>query len=44
MEKNNHQINDYSAVLERKYGKKGSVERAKLESKMKVMLYCKDLS
>ena len=31
MEKNNHQMNDYSAVLERKYGKKGSVERAKFD-------------
>lgn len=29
METNNHQINDYSAVLERKYGKEGTVERAK---------------
>lgn len=29
METNNHQISDYSAVLERKYGKEGSAERAK---------------
>lgn len=29
METNNHQVNDYSAVLERKYGKDGSAERAK---------------
>lgn len=29
METNNHQINDYSAVLERKCGKDGSAERAK---------------
>ena len=28
METNNHQINDYSAVLERKYGKHGTQERA----------------
>lgn len=28
METNNHQINDYSAVLERKYGKSGTTERA----------------
>ena len=31
METNNHQINDYSAVLEQKYGKDGSVERAKFD-------------
>lgn len=31
METNNHQINDYSAVLERKYGKKGTSERAKFD-------------
>lgn len=31
METNNHQINDYSAVLERKYGKEGTVERAKFD-------------
>jgi len=31
METNNHQINDYSAVLERKYGKDGSAERAKFD-------------
>ena len=31
METNNHQINDYSAVLERKYGKKGTEERAKFD-------------
>lgn len=29
METNNHQINDYSAVLERKYGKNGTAERAR---------------
>lgn len=29
METNNHQVNNYSAVLERKYGKDGSAERAK---------------
>ncbi len=28
MQTNNHQINDYSAVLERKYGKEGTAERA----------------
>ena len=31
METINHQINDYSAVLEQKYGKDGSVERAKFD-------------
>ena len=31
METNNHQINDYSAVLERKYGKEGTAERAKFD-------------
>lgn len=31
METNNHQINDYSAVLERKYGKYGTQERAKFD-------------
>lgn len=31
METNNHQINDYSAVLERKYGKRGTSERAKFD-------------
>ncbi|MFA4045527.1 helix-turn-helix transcriptional regulator [Prevotella sp. PCHR] len=31
METNNHQINDYSAVLERKYGKKGTSERARFD-------------
>lgn len=31
MEANNHQINDYNAVLEQKYGKDGSVERAKFD-------------
>ncbi len=31
MEANNHQINDYSAVLERKYGKEGTAERAKFD-------------
>ncbi|MBR8720226.1 hypothetical protein IX307_001350 [Bacteroides pyogenes] len=31
METNNHQINDYSAVLERKYGKNDTAERAKFD-------------
>lgn len=31
MEANNHQINDYNAVLKRKYGKGGSAERAKFD-------------
>lgn len=31
METNNHQINDYSAVLEQKYGKEGTPERAKFD-------------
>jgi len=31
METNNHQLNDYSAVLERKYGKKGTAGRAKFD-------------
>lgn len=31
METNNHQINDYSAVLERKYGKSGTTERARFD-------------
>ena len=31
METNNHQVNDYSAVLERKYGKEGTAERAKFD-------------
>ena len=31
METNNHQINDYSAVLANKYGKEGSLERAKFD-------------
>ncbi|WP_288317585.1 helix-turn-helix domain-containing protein [Xylanibacter caecicola] len=31
METNNHQINDYSAVLERKYGRKGTSERARFD-------------
>lgn len=31
METNNHQINDYSAVLERKYGKEGTVERSQFD-------------
>ena len=31
METNNHQINDYSSVLERKYGKKGTPERARFD-------------
>lgn len=31
METNNHQISDYSAILERKYGKNGTSERAKFD-------------
>lgn len=31
MQTNNHQINDYSSVLETKYGKKGSPERAQFD-------------
>lgn len=31
METNNHQINDYSAVLEQKYGKQGTPERSKFD-------------
>lgn len=31
MQTNNHQINDYSAVLEQKYGKEGTQERAKFD-------------
>ena len=31
METNNRQINDYSAVLARKYGKEGTPERAKFD-------------
>lgn len=31
METNNHQINNYSAVLERKYGKNGTIERARFD-------------
>lgn len=31
MKTNNHQINDYSAVLESKYGKTGTPERAKFD-------------
>ncbi len=31
MKTNNHQINDYSALLERKYGKKGTEERARFD-------------
>lgn len=31
MKTNNHQINDYSAVLERKYGKRGTGERARFD-------------
>lgn len=31
METNNHQINDYSVVLEQKYGKEGTPERAKFD-------------
>lgn len=31
METNNHQINDYSAVIERKYGKKGTPECARFD-------------
>lgn len=28
MNTSNHRVNDYSAILERKYGKEGTVERA----------------
>lgn len=31
METNNHQINDYSAVLDEQYGKEGTPERAKFD-------------
>lgn len=31
METNNHQINDYSAVLEQRYGKTGTPERTKFD-------------
>ena len=31
MQTNNHQINDYISVLEAKYGKKGSPERAQFD-------------
>lgn len=31
MKTNNHQIVDYSAVLEKEYGKHGTEERAKFE-------------
>lgn len=31
METNNHQINDYSAILEHKYGKLGTSERAQFD-------------
>ena len=31
METNNHQIVDYSAVLEKKFGKPGTEERAKFD-------------
>lgn len=31
MKTNNHRINDYSAVLEKKYGKSGTAERAKFD-------------
>ncbi len=31
MQTNNHQINDYSAVLARKYGEVGTPERAKFD-------------
>ena len=31
MQTNNHQINDYSAVLSQKYGDAGSAERAKFD-------------
>lgn len=31
METNNHKISDYSAVLEQKYGKNGTPERAKFD-------------
>ena len=31
METNNHQVNDYSADLEQKYGREGTPERAKFD-------------
>ncbi len=31
MEKNNHQITDYSAILEKEFGKHGTPERAKFD-------------
>ena len=31
METNDHQVNDYSAVLEQKYGREGTPERAKFD-------------
>ena len=31
MQTNNHQIVDYSSILEKKYGKEGTAERAKFE-------------
>lgn len=31
METNNHQISDYSSILERRYGKNGTPERAKFD-------------
>ena len=31
METNNHQINDYSAILAKKYGEPGTPERAKFD-------------
>lgn len=31
METNNHQVVDYSAVLEKKFGKPGTEERAKFD-------------
>ncbi len=31
MEKNNHQITDYSAILEQEFGKHGTPERAKFD-------------
>ena len=35
METNNHQIVDYSAVLEKKFGKPGTEERAKFDEEYK---------
>lgn len=43
METNNHQISDYSAVPERKYGKDGSVERAKFNEEAYAFYTCQIL-